>query len=217
LKQINVKICGLTTPDMVEVACAAGASAVGFVLSSSPRQVTARVAHDLAECAGGNVHRVAVFKRATPEMLAQIDALGEITHVQADWQDEAMVREFAPRVSFVPVFRDVPTLRVELAEEETKMPRLVLIEGAISGIGMLPDWGRIARATTHLSREFMLAGGLTPDNVARAISATGASWVDVSSGVETRPGEKSAELIARFVHEAGLGFRERALVKNKRR
>lgn len=209
---VNAKICGLTTPEMVRAACDAGASAVGFVLSPSVRQISPEKAHDLAEVAFHSVKRVAVFKSLTPADLMKVQSLGGFTHIQADADDEDLVTRFAPGLNFIPVYRDLPLLRVHLADEETRAPRLILIEGAISGIGMLPDWGRVARAAATLSRPWMLAGGLTPENVSRAIQATGPSWVDVSSGVESAPGVKDAALIARFIQEASKGFKEHTLL-----
>lgn len=209
---VNVKICGLTTPEMVRAACDAGASAVGFVLSPSVRQISPEMAHDLAEAAFHSVKRVAVFKGLTPADLIKVESLGGLTHIQADAEDEELVRRFAPSLGFIPVYRDVPLLRVQLGDECTRPPRLILIEGAISGIGMLPDWGRVARAAATIARPWMLAGGLTPQNVSRAIQATGPTWVDVSSGVESAPGVKDAALIAQFIEEANKGFKEHALL-----
>lgn len=207
MTRVPVKVCGLTEPATLAAAIDAGASAVGFVFAESVRRVTVAQAVELSRGVPVGVMRVGVFKDVGPGELAEAAGTGALTHVQADWMDEAVVREHAPELAFIPVYRDVPTLRVELGEEITREPRLILIESAVSGVGMLPDWGRINRAAALLTdRPFMLAGGLKPENVRDAILTTGASFVDVSSGVERAPGVKDGALINRFISEVRAGF-----------
>ncbi len=209
---VGVKICGIRTREVADACVHAGAQALGFVLAPSVRRVTPAdvraIIGQLANDLPAHVWRVAVFKRLDDaQSQADLRALARdagVTHVQADWLDEPLAHELAPDLTFLPVFRDVPTLRIDLGHEATRaQPRMVLLEGALSGIGMLPDWGRLARAAHAVpGGRFMLAGGLAPHNVADAIRAVRPAMVDVSSGVERAPGEKDPRLIVEFIRAA---------------
>jgi len=206
-----VKVCGLSTSEHVRAACEAGAVAVGFVLTQSVRRVTPEQAAALCELVPAGVLRVGVFRRLEVGELATVLAQVPLTHVQADWIDEPVFDEAiaeavwrAPAmrsVTFIPVFRDVPTLRIDLANEASTWPaaRLILLEGPDSGTGRQPNWGRLARAldaTPH--PRVMLAGGLHAGNVAAAVRLLSPAMVDVSSGVESSPGVKDPVKIAEF-------------------
>ncbi|MFO0493110.1 MAG: phosphoribosylanthranilate isomerase [bacterium] len=212
MTRVPVKICGVRDAGAIDAAVEGGARAVGFVFSSSPRCIGVDEAMTLARRVPDGVWRVGVFREIDTVVLAEVAQRGIVTHVQAEWMDESVVRAHSPGLAFIPVYRDVPTLRVELGEEATREPRAFLVESAVSGVGMVPVWGRIARAGVGLAgvpgRAFILAGGLKPVNVRGAILATGAGFVDVSSGVERSLGVKDAGLIGEFLAEARGGFAE---------
>jgi phosphoribosylanthranilate isomerase len=190
-----VKICGLTDRQSIEAAVAAGADAIGFVFAESPRRVTASRAAQLADGIPGNVIRVAVMHHPDPLEWQEVAEIFRPDWLQTDFQDFAGL-DPDPAVRRLPVFRDTPLLDDEnLAAQE-----LVLFEAASSGQGNLADWGRARRlaATTSL----ILAGGLSPDNVAEAIKQVKPFGVDVSSGVERIRGVKDPARIAAFVKAA---------------
>lgn len=192
--RVHVKICGISDLAAALVAVDAGADAIGFVMSDSVRRVTAAEASAIAGRLPESVERVAVFRRPRPaEVEAAIGAI-ETCLVQAD--HDAVGEALGARL--VPVYRQSPgvaaAIEADLARRGTAR---FLYEGPHSGAGETVDWrralnlGRLGRMT--------LAGGLTPDNVGEAIRIARPFGVDVSSGVESRPGIKDPGLIREFV------------------
>jgi phosphoribosylanthranilate isomerase len=187
-----IKICGMTTPTAVAAALRAGADALGFVFAESVRRVTPQMAAQLASPARGRVPCVAVIRHATQQELDCILADFAPDVLQADMSD--LARLALPR--------ELEVLAVVRAGHEPPHPppARVLFEGPVSGTGVPCDWTS-ARAFGERT-ELVLAGGLNAANVAAAIRAVRPFGVDVSSGVEERPGIKSALEIARFVQAA---------------
>lgn len=184
-----VKICGLTTPEGVAAALAAGADALGFVFAPSVRRVTPGAAAALAAPARGRALCVAVTLHPQAAEVEEILDAFAPDLLQTDFADAATLSPRA-RARLLPVLREGAALP-EL------LPGRVLYEGAVSGTGRTADWAEahtVARRT-----ELLLAGGLNPDNVAEAIRIVSPWGVDVSSGVESAPGVKSPDKISRFV------------------
>jgi len=185
-----IKICGLTTPEAVAAALDAGADAIGFVFAKSVRQVSPDVARRLAAPARGRARCVAVTRHPTQQDIDDIVSIFNPDVLQTDVADLASLL-LPAHLELLPVFRGV---------ESTPLPPRLLFEGATSGAGIPCDWTaarRIARST-----QLVLAGGLNPANVAAAIAAVQPFGVDVSTGVEVRPGVKSPVEIANFVRAA---------------
>ena len=184
-----IKICGLTSPDAVAAALDAGADAIGFVFAKSVRQVTPREALDLAKPARGRVRCVAVTRHPRQQEIDEMISLFKPDVLQTD-ADDLELLQLPTQLELLPVLRGAP-------EPGAKLPARLLFEGAVSGAGTLADW----TAARNLARrtELVLAGGLNPSNVAAAIEAVQPFGVDVSSGVEARPGIKSPAEIANFV------------------
>jgi phosphoribosylanthranilate isomerase len=185
-----VKICGLSSPEAIDAAVAAGADALGFVFAASPRQVTPERAATL--CAGlpRGIVRVAVMRHPTLEGWQRVAEVFAPDWLQSDAEDFAGLELPAGCVP-LPVYRNGATML-----GTTSTPRL-LFEGPASGSGRIADW---QRACTLARRcELILAGGLNAENVARAVEHVQPWGVDVSSGVERRPGDKDPTKIAAFV------------------
>lgn len=183
-----IKICGMTTPDAVAAALDAGVDAVGFIFADSVRQVTPEVAARLAEPARGRARCIAVTRHPGQQALDDILTVFKPDVLQIDSVDLPMLR-LPALLELLPVLRG-------RHDEDGRVPARVLFEGLASGTGMPCDWvtaRRVARRT-----ELVLAGGLNAANVASAIAAVQPFGVDVSSGVEVRPGVKSAAEIAKF-------------------
>ena len=183
-----IKICGITDQEAARAAVSSGADAVGFVFANSSRQVTPRQAVSISGELPASVLRVAVFRRPDP---AEIEAvLEEFTPdlVQADHN----TLEGFDAVATLPVFRE--------DGEEAPAGGPFLYEGPVSGSGLLVDLSR-ASSLARLG-DMVLAGGLRPDNVGRAIASVRPFGVDVSSGVESSPGVKDPALIRAFVAAA---------------
>ena len=203
---VRVKICGLTRIDDVAAAARAGADAVGFVLwPGSPRAVTVERAAELGRALPPWTARVGVFVSVSVDAVrAAVQAAG-LSAVQLHGLTEATPYLALP----VPVLWSVP-LR-DGGPDPTAPAGTTLMLDAYDprrhgGTGRPVDW---RRAAAIAGREpIVLAGGLTPDNVAEAIGTVRPYGIDVSSGVEDGPGVKSAALMTAFVDAARRGARE---------
>jgi len=195
-----VKICGMTTPEAVAAALEAGADAIGFVFASSARRVSPAEAARLAAPARGKLACVAVMRHPSQSELDEVLGVFRPDVLQTDLSDLDALS--------VPVqLTTLPVVRGGAGPDP--LPARLLFEGPASGAGIPCDWrgaSRMARRT-----ELVLAGGLSPDNVAAAIAGVRPFGVDVSSGVEQRPGIKSPALIRRFVSAARAPVRAGAL------
>jgi len=189
---IWVKVCGLTTPDAVAAAVDAGVNAVGFVFAESKRRVAALQAAELARAVPRNVLRVAVMLHPSQAELDEVWSQFRPDVLQTDVNDLAALR-VPTELRVTPVFRAGRELPATLP------PRL-LFEGPLSGTGETTDWS--AAASLAARTQLILAGGLSPANVAKAISIARPFGVDVSSGVEARPGVKDPQKIYDFVRNA---------------
>lgn len=196
---VLVKICGLTTPQAVDVALAAGADAVGFVFhGSSPRNVQPQRAAVLAARVPKRVRRVAVTLHPTQ---ALVDAV--LAAFTPDvWQTDAAdfdALDLPARIERWPVLRAGGVL-------PALMPARFLFEGARSGAGEVADWALAAALAKE--GELVLGGGLDSANVGAAIRAVRPWGVDVSSGVESAPGVKDPARIEAFVNAARAAAQE---------
>jgi phosphoribosylanthranilate isomerase len=210
---IEVKICGLRSEAALEAALAGGADYVGFVFyPRSPRNVSPEEARLLAARARGRAKIVALLVDPDDDQLdLVVDAVAPDIIQLHGGETPARVAEVAARARR-PVMKavsvaDVGDVEAALAYADTASRILFDARPAQDAHGALPggnglafDWQALAGVGGRI--DFMLAGGLTPGNVGEAIRLTGAPAVDVSSGVESRPGEKDPELIRRFLHAA---------------
>lgn len=192
-RRVRIKVCGLTRPEDVAAAADAGADALGFVLAPSSRRVDLALARELAAAAPPFVTTVGVFVDAPPQALQ--DALEAGLHVLQLHGHEPpdLCRRFAPRV--------VKALRIRTPEDLRLLDRYadwpILLDSPEPGSGCAFDWTWAAGLGDH--RRLVLAGGLTPANVARAVALVRPWAVDVSTGVESAPGVKDPALLRAFV------------------
>ncbi len=208
---VRVKICGLRTAVDVSAAVAAGARYLGFVFfPKSPRHLDIQQARDLAIEVAPGVAKVALVVNATDAELDAICAAVPLDMLQLHGSESpARVAEIRARYG-LPVMKavgvaeagDLPKIAgyEAVADQillDAKAPKGAALPG---GNGLAFDWRLIA--DRQWTKPWMLAGGLTPENVAEAIRLTGARQVDVSSGVESAPGVKDADLIRAFLNAA---------------
>jgi len=207
----KVKICGLKTEATLEAALAGGADYVGLVFfPPSPRSIDPAAATALAAKARGRAKVVALLVNAEDVL---IDAV--VKAVSPDMLqlhgEESPGRAVAIRHRWdLPVIKAIKVATAtdaRLALDYRAMVDYILFdaqppEGATrpGGHGAIFDWGVLTGVKEHVP--FILSGGLNADNVAEAIRATRAPIVDVSSGVESSPGEKDTALIQRFLQAA---------------
>ena len=195
----DIKICGLTRPEDVDLACALGAAYLGFNFASvSPRRLSLGTARGLSRAARPGVARVGVFVHETrDEILAAIEAAG-LDLVQIHRPLTAEDLDGMPRP--VIAVESVSTRGVESAPPALLAQcRSVLLDTAgrrPGGTGIAFDWNVLAGRTWPVP--VILAGGLHPDNVAEAISRVHPAAVDVASGVESSPGIKDESKMRLF-------------------
>jgi len=210
----TVKICGLKTAEAVDAAVAAGADLVGFVFfKKTPRYVTPAVAGGLAGRVPAGVLKVGLTVDAADDEFAAITGNGAVDILQLHGSETPeRVAEVGRRFG-LPVMKALPIAAPKDVEDarvyEGVADRLLFDAKPPSGAdrpggnALAFDWGLLAG--TRWNVPWLLAGGLTPDNVQAAIRLSGAPGVDVSSGVESAPGVKDAALIAAFIKAAKAG------------
>jgi phosphoribosylanthranilate isomerase len=208
---LTIKICGLRTPETLDVALESGADQVGFVFfPPSPRNLGLEAARVLGQYVQGRAAKVALTVNANNETLADIVAALKPDMLQLHGT-ETPDRVAVVRSRFgLPVLKALPiAVRADLSPVreyanvadhllfDARAPRQATRPG---GLGRTFDWSLLTGLDAGVP--FMLSGGLDADNVAEAIRVTRAWGVDVSSGVELSPGEKDPDKIRAFIHAA---------------
>ena len=189
---VKVKICGLTRRCDVECAVAAGADYVGFVLvPSSKRFVPPERRRELIADLPASVRSVAVVADPTEQEVSEIRKLFDI--IQFHGHEPPSVADGAHSWKALPA-STAPERFFEYRVEH------FVVDSDCGGSGRCCDWHRAALASERY--EILLAGGLSPENVADAIRQVKPWGVDVSGGVELSPGIKSREKIQHFIEEA---------------
>ncbi len=189
-----IKICGITDGATVLSAARAGADAIGLVFSPSVRRISIDQAETLIKDIPDGLQTVAVFRKPDHQLALEVLRRLAPDFLQSDqdhWQSSLQSLNSIAGCQFLAVVRN---------RFPTKLPPICLFEGKNSGHGQLADWRLAARVAQRIP--LVLAGGLTPANVADAIHEVRPYGVDVSSGVEERRGEKSPRLIEEFVRTA---------------
>ena len=207
----KVKICGLSEPVTMKAALDAGADMVGLVFfAKSPRNVNVEQAAALAKMAKGKADVVALVVDADDKLLELITKRVRPDYFQAHGNETpARVSEIA-KLTGIKVIKAIAVReaadvakasgydgKAALILFDAKAPE-TLKDALPGGNGISFDWNLLS----SVQGEFMLSGGLTPENVAESIRVTGAPILDVSSGVESAPGIKDAGLIRKFIEQA---------------
>jgi phosphoribosylanthranilate isomerase len=208
---LTVKICGLSTPETLDAALAAGADMVGFVFfPASPRHVSLEVARDLGRQVRGRAKKVALSVDADDVLLANsIDALQPDLLQLHGSETTARIRDIKHKFG-LPVMK---AIAVETRADLATLPGYAEVAGRIlfdarppkgatrpGGLGAAFDWHLLEKLDLKLP--FMVSGGLNAANVADAVRVTRAGGVDTSSGVERTPGQKDPDMIRAFIRAA---------------
>ena len=210
---VQVKICGVSHPGAVTAAVQGGARYIGLVFyERSPRHVAPPLAAELARMVPTGVRTVGLFVDPTNEYLEHVVSQVPLDLIQLHG-DETPERVAEIRAAFsMPVMK---AIKVSSAADLDAIDayaavadRLLFDAKPPAKVAALPGGNGIAFDWTILtgrtwSKPWMLSGGLTADNVAEAIAVSGAQSIDVSSGVEDRPGHKDPDLIRGFLKAAG--------------
>ncbi len=211
MRDVRVKICGIRTPSEMQAVAAAGAAYVGLnFFPKSPRFVTLDEARAVALAAPDGLCKVALVVDADDATLDAIVAAVPLDMLQLHGHEsparvaEVKARHGLPVMKVIGVAGESDLAMLQdyslVADQiliDAKAPKDAVLPG---GNGLTFDW-RLLVGRKWL-RPWMLAGGLTPENVADAIRLTGAGQVDVASGVESAPGVKDAAKVAAFVDAA---------------
>lgn len=210
----RVKICGITREEDALAAVAAGADALGFVFAeSSPRRVAPETARRLAALLPPTVAAIGVFASAGAERIRAIarEANCRVAQVHGEEAARELLRDADPSLLVI------PAVRLASASDARALPgrfpgaAALLCDSAApaesgreGGTGVAFPWEWLAGVALDLP--LVLAGGLTPENVALAIRAVRPAAVDVSTGVEAAPGVKDERRVAAFVAAARAAF-----------
>ena len=201
---VKIKICGITEPGDALHAVECGADALGFVFyERSPRAITPDKAQAIIAQLPPFVTVVGLFVNEDPRIIREVADRCHLDVIQYHGDETPDMVRIAPR-------RSIRALRIKenktLGDLDTYPVSGLLVDawvaGAFGGTGVLSNWGIAAEIAKK--RPLILAGGLTPENVAAAIQAVRPYGVDVSSGVEESPGRKDQKKVAAFIRAAQL-------------
>jgi len=207
-----VKICGNTSFEDAMVAAAAGADAVGFVLAASPRQVTVELVASITPKLPPSIEKIGVFVDSTLEEIETAVRLCGLTgvqvHVGGGSELAARLRErLGPELRILRVLHFGANLmeRAMAAAGERDVDAILIdsrTATAVGGTGIRFDWNAAESVFRGAGTRLVVAGGLTPLNVAEAVEKLRPWGVDVVSGVEAAPGRKDPEKVREFVRTA---------------
>jgi phosphoribosylanthranilate isomerase len=206
---VTVKICGITSPEAVDAAVQAGAAFGGLVFHpKSPRNLDIERAARLAAQMRGKLKVVTLLADPSDEQLAAVVKAVSPDFLQLHGAESARRTAYVRGKFNIPVIKALPVAEAAdlaaAAEYESVADMLMFDAKAPKGAerpgghGAAFDWKLLAGK--NFSKPWFLAGGLDPDNVARAIELSGAKFVDVSSGVESAPGVKDPARIHSFLN-----------------
>ncbi|MFM8795101.1 MAG: phosphoribosylanthranilate isomerase [Acidimicrobiales bacterium] len=194
-----VKICGITSEEDALLAVALGADAVGFIFAPSPRWVPVGKVYDITRRLPPEILTVGVFRDEHPrrviETVDRAGLKGAQLHGHESAEDVAEVMS-----SVRTVIKAVTAGTVDAARADRFPTDLVLVDAPAPGSGRVFDWSLLGEVP--VGPRLILAGGLTPENVAAGIKAARPWGVDVSSGVESSPGRKDPVKLRRFIAAA---------------
>lgn len=193
-----IKICGVTNVDDAEHVVRSGANAIGLnFVHGSKRRVTLEQARPIVEAVKGRIELVAVVSGPTDSEVKELTELG------LDWlqlhgdEQPARVSRLLPRAFKAVAIEDAADARRAASYPGDRLLVDTKVSGASGGTGKVFDWQLVTELAR--TRQLILAGGLTPKNVAAAVRVLGPWGVDTASGVELVPGVKDAELVTAFV------------------
>ena len=204
---LDIKICGLKTPDAIAAALDGGATHIGFIFfPKSPRHITPQAAAGLRDAVKGRALVVAVTVDADDETLDDI-----VKTVKPDIL-QLHGHETPERVAFIKARYGLPVMKAFSVREASDLAAIAAYKGIADsflfdakpprgselpgGNGVSFDWELLAALDAGI--DYMLSGGLNADNIAEALHKTQAPGLDISSGVERAPGEKDVRLIENF-------------------
>lgn len=197
-----IKICGTTSERDADIAIRAGANALGFIMSSSPRQVSDTTAYSIGTIVPKGVETIGVFVNEDLDTLVQTARFCKFTGVQLHGDEGAdYVAEVRKRLPGTKILKAIAATVLDSAPNLN--PDLWLIDSARGaqrgGSGQTFNWHSAQPHIRKLREPIIVAGGLTPRNVQQALDVLRPWGVDVASGVESYPGRKHPGAVAQFI------------------
>jgi phosphoribosylanthranilate isomerase len=191
-----VKICGITSEDDALLAVALGADAVGFVFAPSSRQIAPQVAGDIVKRLPPEIISTGVFRDSAAPRVLDVAHQAGLRAVQLHGHEPPEVAQWL-RTKVPMVIQAFPAGDARVRRAAEYGAAAILLDAPTPGSAKVFDWSLAAEAPA--GQRVIIAGGLTPDNVAEAIARTKPWGVDVSSGVEREPGYKDAIKLREFM------------------
>lgn len=204
---VKVKVCGITNLKDAEAALLCGADALGFVFAPSPRRISAARARQIIQSIGPFVTTVGVFVNESVESLDRIMSECRLSAAQLHGDETAGYTKRLGCCKVIKAFRvdeafrlkDIAGFPADAYLFDTK------VSGKYGGSGKSFDWKALSvqmSKSAGKAKPVIVSGGLHPGNVRQAIHALSPYAVDVSSGVEKKPGVKDHKLLKEFIHNA---------------
>lgn len=194
-----VKICGITNEDDALLAVALGADAVGFVFAASVRQIAVQKVYDITRRLPPEILTVGVFRDELPQRVIDMTLSAGLRAAQLHGHEtQEDVLAVAQHVRTV--IKAVPAGSSDAANAHHFGTKMILVDAPAPGSGKVFDWSLVGEMPGGI--DIILAGGLTPENVAAGIAQVNPWGVDVSSGVEASPGRKDPIKVKRFIEAA---------------
>lgn len=204
MKMVQVKICGLMNKEAIQTAADAGTDFIGFVFAKSKREVTIEQAKQLASYVPAHVKKVGVFVNEERAVIEEIVQTVGLDYVQLHGDETP---DFVNQLPYPVIKAFQVRSEKDLEQLESYNCDYYLLDSPAGkyrgGNGETFDWN-LAKSFDFLDKKVILAGGLTPENVAQAVQEVVPAGVDVSSGVET-DGEKDLAKIKEFIIAAKKG------------
>ena len=201
MSPVKVKICGFTDPQQAAAVAQLGADYVGLnFYPQSPRYVQPDVAREIVEALPPSVTAVGIFVNAGAEEVDEIAESAGLGCIQLHGDEPATFCNTRSRPVIKAIRLDGQTDIAAFREYDVFAFLVDSVTSAYGGSGVLCDWG-LARRAKGIGR-LILAGGLHPGNVARAVEEVRPFGVDVASGVEVSPGRKDLKKVEAFIREA---------------
>ncbi len=194
-----VKICGITNEDDALLAVALGADAIGFIFAPSVRQVAVQKVYDITRRIPPEILTVGVFRDEHPRRVIELVQSSGVKAAQLHGH-ESPADVAAVSLHVRTVIKAVSAGTVDASRADEFGTKLILVDAPEPGSGAVFDWKMAAELPEGL--HLILAGGLTPENVATGIAIVRPWGVDVSSGVESSHGSKDPILMKRFIENA---------------
>ena len=208
---MRVKICGIKQPEQGKAIAIAGATALGFIcVPNTPRYVTKQQIRAVVEQLPKQIDQIGVFANSSVEEICQIVEFAGLTGVQLHGDESPefchQMRSMLPEIEIIKALRIKNSQALEQVEIYFSSVDTLLLDAynpqMLGGTGATLDWKTLQQFQPGCS--WLLAGGLTPDNVLDALKQVNPNGIDLSSGVERAPGDKDLDKVARLFERLRL-------------